>query len=1212
MDVGRPQSAPTQRLPSVQRPLTAPASRNSLKSLDGQRVRFSEGPSVEFSDEEQNSAFWALQGQDKATNSRVLSNADLASKSGNGLCEEQAKLDIDPLANTSMQPSEKRVSFKGLHMEKAAIDEYRSKQQSMALRCVTSLEGWEETKNSLIASIQSVTSPDIALTDKARKTVLNSLLCNFFALLHVPSFKVEYLNLELELQSKVPSFLLQLQKDVKERQGMENTVDLNERETKQGILGTYGKQFMIETFINGISLARPDEESNLVVRRAALNDEFRKLHAMRKTLETSSADLVSQRSKFDNLLVQLKSKDQRIDELERQIRRRDESHADQVANLLKEIHSLKANYSKATSVAQATTHGIQHALLSTAKHQKNAESPPIGAFMIESAKAQALDLEQKKLFQMEHTKMLAAHEKRIRMLEDALCNAQANNLSDSLTHRHSLAAMINWASITLKFEEDLYAVLEKVFKTETPASNTTLAVSGKQLVHPNSNEKLSSLLALTQEMSRVSIEISKISTQKLSKFYKVLQFSNDLLSFIDHVDLALTEDLESQKKELFSRDFASGSNDIIMFPEGHRVQNPMSSEDAELKRILGKDRKGFRNSLLDLLIEFHKKASESQKTLKTKQDGHDEKQISKSSHEAATDRDSSRRDLHDSPKSDHTKGKFKAIAISAQSQISSSPFSSPKFQSVAASPNIEPLVISSGVRSVVSVEDQSLANLTKQRDDYMERLSTLSAEMTQLQITCQDIQRQRAEMLAKTSEDSDEMAMTILELKRDKDAVFQQTNKKYAEMAEIIHDLKQEREELRNQLRQFSEESTANAVQDSIQLQDDRCEHDHDVKSYKSSKSNSSEPGSSTSKIESNSALRISYHIDASCQTIEDWQSSKISQIEIKSNTERLSESVGVTEMHTSSKIHPPVSKAQPSAEMLSIAKPQAAEFNKIESTLDLKAMTAAAQMILSATNRNLQTNFSNQRVQSFFDEFDESARNDAQGHVHVPKIDLSSAFLQSVGESQVHHFQQNGSYLPRFQKVAIKQKIEQNVGFSAPLQPRMTKNEENMIAEIAPAAISSGNMRAKKPRPGVSVLEIPNRFDIPASHFSRPPYTSRPATCKHSDLFIGADVRPETARPSMCVARPKPHRPISARSIEGNVSKRSAQIMRASFHSLEHVGAPPSPHHERNPPHGTPQASNVARLHVDCLNVVEAPEIETHSSILNEYLNGISVGLPS
>jgi hypothetical protein len=385
MDGSRPQSAPTHRPQAVPRPLTAPASRNATESSETPRVRFSEATNVLHSDnlsEVSNPEFWALLAADPKNDANRSLQPLLSAQSGAFAADEKPESEIF-IALPNMPVSDKRVSFKGLHLEKAAVENYRGQQRKMALQCVTSLDGWEETKNSLISSIQNIISPEIALTDKARKTVLNSILSNFFAVLHIPSFNVEHFDLEQELHSKVPSFLMQLEKDIRQRQGSENTVDLNERETKHGILGTYGKQFMIEAFISGISLAREDEESNLVVKRAALNEEFRKLQAMRKELESSHTVLISQRSKLNDLGVQLKSKDQRIDDLERQIRRRDDSHADQIASLLKEIHALKTNVSKATSIAQATTHGIQIALSASTKQQLHAQSPSTGTLAIE-------------------------------------------------------------------------------------------------------------------------------------------------------------------------------------------------------------------------------------------------------------------------------------------------------------------------------------------------------------------------------------------------------------------------------------------------------------------------------------------------------------------------------------------------------------------------------------------------------------------------------------------------------------------------------------------------------------------------------------------------------------------------------------------------------------------------------------------------------------
>jgi len=75
--------------------------------------------------------------------------------------------------------------------------------------------------------------------------------------------------------------------------------------------------------------------------------------------------------------------------------------------------------------------------------------------------------------------------------------------------------------------------------------------------------------------------------------------------------------------------------------------------------------------------------------------------------------------------------------------------------------------------SAVQPDSESVSSFTRQRDDYMERIGVLSAEMNQLQITLKDIQKQRAEIL--TKEDSDEMLMTIIDLKKSRDAFHLQT-----------------------------------------------------------------------------------------------------------------------------------------------------------------------------------------------------------------------------------------------------------------------------------------------------------------------------------------------------------------------------------------------------------------------------------------------------
>jgi len=268
-------------------------------------------------------------------------------------------------------------------------------------------------------------------------------------------------------------------------------------------------------------------------------------------------------------------------------------------------------------------------------------------------------------------------------------------------------------------------------------------------------------------------------------------------------------------------------------------------------------------------------------------------------------------------------------------------------------------------------------------------------------------------------------------------------------------------------------------------------------------------------------------------------------------------------------------------------------------------AATAAAQMIFSTAHRNLQTNLLNQRVLSVFDEFDEGPR---KNNVSVPKIDLSKAFLHSIGQSQAQHFQQQGSYLPRFQKLGIKSKVEQKVDFQMHSQ-RMTKSEEELMAAIAPVAVSSNIAGSKKRVPGIAVLEIPNRFDIPASQFSQPPYTSRPSTSNHLGLFIGVDVRPETARSSNQHTGPQPHRPTFTRSADSKLSTRGAKVLQ-SVPSLRVAGVRSSPTNQRTSPLNNTGSHFGDFLSVDVEN--SFPEIGTHSAIIDEYLKDINLGLPS
>jgi hypothetical protein len=1187
MDGCRPQSAPTHRPPATNRPLTAPASRNAVISSEAPRVRFSDAANSLLSDnlsEVSNPDFWALSAADSTSAAHLPPKSLLPSRSGVTSADHRG-MTASSVTAQDIPASEKRVSFKGIHLEKAAVDDYRDQQRRMALQCVTSLDGWENLKNSLIASIQSVTNPDIVLTDHARKTVLNSMLSNFFAVLHVPSFKVEHLHLEQELHSKVPTFLLQLQKDIERRQGIENTVDLNERETKQGILGTYGKQHMIEAFISGVSLAREDEESNLIVKRAALNEEFRKLQAMRKELESSHAVLSNQRSKLNDLGIQVKSKDQRIDDLERQIRRRDDSHADQVANLLKEIHALKSNFSKATSIAHATTHGIQIALSATTKQQQHVQPSSTGTLVIESARIQAIDADQQKNLRIGQTKLLADHEKRIHELEEALFSAQAANMSDSQSHRSSLATMISWASSTLKFEEELFAVVEKIFRAESSLSNTALSVSGKQMLQPQTNEKFTSLLALTQEISKVSIEISKISTQKLSKFYKLLRFANDLLSFIDLGNLALPADLESQKQELFKENASSGGDDIMMFPEGYKVQKPMSSEDAELRRILGKERSGFRSSLLDLLLDFHRKCTEIQKHSRTN----------------SAEKDSHRRESHDSPKLEHSKGKFKAVVL-MQAHSHSSPLSSPKVQPLTPSATFEqgvmPIIIQPGI---ASDEQSSVAILTKQRDEYMERLGTLSTEMAQLQISMKEIQKQRAEISAKTTEEYDEMTMTILDLKRENSNLALVSKNECDALNAKIFEVMQERDRLRDELGRVAnaaviDENTLDQVDDLHKQEKAPLHHQRSSECagiHLLSRQQYDLDASSTTQTQKTA-------FDACCQTIEDCiKSSKLTQTEWRSSAGTRADSS--SEINSNGKMEQPTFKMREDVQLPSSAKIQPSE----------SIAPGASQMIFDATYRNVQTNIAQQRLSSVFDEFDESGHKDTHVPFCVPKIDLSNAFLQSVGEAQAHHFQQNGSYLPRFHKIAIKSKVEQNGASSAFSQARMTKSDESLMSAIAPLVASSGGVKSKIQRNAVSVLQIPSTFEVPASHFNQRPYTSRPSTSNHLSLFVGPDVHPETDRPSNRVLCVKPHRPTSTRSADGNQSKRNAKLMREGL-MLPAARVLPSPTNQRNTQHCTPQVSKAPPNHFDGHNVDESPGVGTRSSILNEYLQDISVGQAS
>jgi len=131
------------------------------------------------------------------------------------------------------------------------------------------------------------------------------------------------------------------------------------------------------------------------------------------------------------------------------------------------------------------------------------------------------------------------------------------------------------------------------------------------------------------------------------------------LSFIDHSQVVLPSDLECQRQIFSETIHVLENDDVIMFPEGHKVENSLSSEDAELKRILGKQRTGFRDSLLDLLLQLHQKGSESQeKSAKPKTET---RNTLKTIHEADADRNVQRRDAHGSPKIEAATCKFKPL-----------------------------------------------------------------------------------------------------------------------------------------------------------------------------------------------------------------------------------------------------------------------------------------------------------------------------------------------------------------------------------------------------------------------------------------------------------------------------------------------------------------------------------------------------------------------
>jgi hypothetical protein len=162
-------------------------------------------------------------------------------------------------------------------------------------------------------------------------------------------------------------------------------------------------------------------------------------------------------------------------------------------------------------------------------------------------------------------------------------------------------------------------------------------------------------------------------------------------------------------------------------------------------------------------------------------------------------------------------------------------------------------------------------------------------------------------------------------------------------------------------------------------------------------------------------------------------------------------------------------------------------------------------------------------------------------------------------------------------------------------------------LTSIAPNSEVSFNAIAKKRKPGVAVIEIPNTLYIPASDFRQLPYTSRPSTSNHPNLFIGSDIRPETARPAIRASFNKPQRPSTARVGEGVSSSKRGNLLMRFNHQNQLQTSPSSP-----AIHLEPHNCSTRTLDVENQNFHDSSEMETDSVIVKEYLKGFKAAQPS
>jgi hypothetical protein len=665
-----------------------------------------------------------------------------------------------------------------------------------------------------------------------------------------------------------------------------------------------------------------------------------------------------------------------------------------------------------------------------------------------------------------------------------------------------------------------------------------------------------------------------MNTQKLSKFYKVLEFASNLVTFIEEKDVVLTADLEAQKQELLKSEPISASNDMIMFGNVSG-QKSVTSEDVELRRILGKDRSVFRNSLLDVLIELHKKHSK----LKS-----DSPSVAKQTSKVAADciLETGRRDSHDSPKGEISKSKVKSNLL-MQSPNLHAQLPAQKHQMTLGTEATDALSA-----SVQSPEEASFAKVTQQRDDYLERLGVLSAEMTQLQLTLSDIQKQRSEVSNKTAHEFQQMSNIIVELTKEKDAVVESSKQESEGMKIKIVELTKEIDSFKD-ARAFviAETQDSKKTEHLLKHVDETCE---------------------SSRLKRNDcliSLLTTTKSDAMCQTL-DWKLTAIETVDA-SDTAKLSH-MSVDTNSSSRETEPPISHADQNASSVAVTH-DSEKLDQASSNISGKRHEVAGTVgaILNSKNCNRQTNISSSRIASVYDEFDESVNENRYSAASVPKIDLSRAFLLSVGEAQANHFQQNGPHLPRFQKLGLKNKADTSFEFSALHRPRMSKSAESLLTSIAPNSEVSFNAIAKKRKPGVAVIEIPNTLYIPASDFRQLPYTSRPSTSNHPNLFIGSDIRPETARPAIRASFNKPQRPSTARVGEGVSSSKRGNLLMRFNHQNQLQTSPSSP-----AIHLEPHNCSTRTLDVENQNFHDSSEMETDSVIVKEYLKGFKAAQPS